>query len=222
MIVEVIATTVEDAIVCELNGADRIELISSIKEGGLTPSYGLIKQVVEQVEIPVHVMVRPHSYSFCYSKQDIKIMLEDIKQIRKLGASGIVVGALTKEHQIDIATVDRLLSEVGELNVTFHRAFDEVLDQEVELTKLFRFSQINRVLTSGGKPNVIEGAAQLQKLVQLTNDKQLTILAGGGVTHKNVDSLIAKTGIKEVHVGSGARFSSQAQNPIDPNLLMQF
>jgi copper homeostasis protein len=54
---EIIATTVEDAKRIEASGANRIELVSALTEGGLTPSYGLIKKVVESVTIPVNVMI---------------------------------------------------------------------------------------------------------------------------------------------------------------------
>ncbi len=65
IILEVIATTVTDAVIAEKSGADRIELVTGMLEGGLTPSYGLIEEVVRSVSIPVQVMVRPHSRSFC-------------------------------------------------------------------------------------------------------------------------------------------------------------
>ncbi|MCY1691654.1 hypothetical protein OVA29_13985 [Exiguobacterium sp. SL14] len=82
---EIIASTVEEAVAREQAGADRIELVSALSEGGLTPSYGLIRQVVSTVEIPVHVLVRPHSKSFVYSKADEETIITDIDLIRELG-----------------------------------------------------------------------------------------------------------------------------------------
>ena len=94
---EIIATSVEDAIVIEKGGADRIELVSALSEGGLTPSYGLVHRVIGAVNIPVNVMIRPHSLSFVYSDEDLLCMLEDIKQAKALGANGVVFGMLDSQ-----------------------------------------------------------------------------------------------------------------------------
>ncbi|STD21438.1 copper homeostasis protein CutC [Enterobacter asburiae] len=41
------------------HGADRIELCAAPKEGGLTPSYGVLKSARQAVTIPVHPIIRP-------------------------------------------------------------------------------------------------------------------------------------------------------------------
>lgn len=41
--IEIIASTLRDAMNIEKGGGDRIELVSALSEGGLTPSIGLIK-----------------------------------------------------------------------------------------------------------------------------------------------------------------------------------
>lgn len=79
MIIEVIADTVEDAIIAEQAGANRIELITGVAEGGLTPSYGIIEAVCKAVSIPVYVMIRPHSRSFSYSNTELNSMVKDIQ-----------------------------------------------------------------------------------------------------------------------------------------------
>nr|WP_249313250.1 copper homeostasis protein CutC [Lederbergia citrea] len=215
--IEIIATSVKDAKVAEENGANRIELITGIAEGGLTPSFGLIKEVVNAVKIPVNVMIRPHSYSFCYSEEDMITMMEDIKVVREIGANGIVIGTLTRDHTIDVDALEKLLSVAGDLDVTFHRAFDEVVDQEAALKTLLQFPQINRVLTSGGQPNVTEATDVIKSLLQITENKPLHILAGSGLKTNNAAGFVKQTGVEEIHFGSGVRFEEQSLKPIDPN-----
>nr|SUY20301.1 copper homeostasis protein [Clostridioides difficile] len=60
---EIIGMSVEDAKIIEDVVADRIELVSALTEGGLTPSFGLIESVVNSVKIPVNVMIRHHAKS---------------------------------------------------------------------------------------------------------------------------------------------------------------
>ncbi|MFK4998702.1 copper homeostasis protein CutC [Bacillus sp. N9] len=216
MKIEIIATTVEEAKIAEANGADRIELITGIAEGGLTPSYGLIKEVVNAVRIPVNVMIRPHSYSFSYNEGDVNTMIEDIQVVRELGANGVVLGTLNDDRTINTDALEKLLAVAGDLDVTFHRAFDEVVDQEAALDVLLRYPQINCILTSGGKPNVTDAAEQIKKLVQLTEGKPLQILAGSGLTAENVDAFVAETGVAEIHFGSAVRVDGKSLKPVDP------
>lgn len=215
MIVEVIATSVEDAKRAEQGGADRLELISGILEGGLTPSWGLIEAVVKAVRIPVNVMVRPHSQSFCYTQDDLFVMREDVRVIRELGAAGIVVGMLTLEKKLDLKALELVLSEADELDVTFHRAFDEVSDQLDAARSLLHYPQIRRILTSGGQASAVDGIASITELRQLTDKTQLNILAGSGLSLSNISVFLQKTRVKEVHFGTGVREEGQALRYVD-------
>ncbi len=216
IILEVIATNVTDAKIAEQSGADRIELITGILEGGLTPSYGLIEEAVRSVSIPVHVMVRPHSHSFCYSQDDMATMRNDIRAIKQLGASGVVIGALTEDNKIDVASLQLLLNEAGSLDITFHRAFDEVTDQIEALEVLSHFPQIRRVLTSGGKKSVVDAVEKIKKLTSLTENTHLSIMAGSGLKISNIRNFLLETGVKEVHFGTGVRTNEQPLQFVDP------
>lgn len=215
MIVEVIATSVEDAKRAERGGADRLELITGILEGGLTPSWGLVEAVVKAVSIPVNVMVRPHSQSFCYTQDDLYVMREDVRVIREIGAAGIVIGMLNEEKQLDLKGLEMLLAEADGLDVTFHRAFDEAADQMEAARALLRYPQVRHILTSGGRKSAIDGAERIAELVRLTEQTQLSILAGSGLSLDNAKELARKTGVSEIHVGTGVREGGQALQYVD-------
>ncbi|MED4570525.1 copper homeostasis protein CutC [Brevibacillus agri] len=215
MLVEVIATSVEDARRAEQGGADRLELISGILEGGLTPSWGLIEAVVKAVSIPVYVMVRPHSQSFCYTADELRVMKEDVRVIRELGAAGVVFGMLTPEKQLDRHGLELLLTEADGLAVTFHRAFDEAADQREAARILLQYPQVRTILTSGGKRTAIEGASCIAELVRMTAQTPLGILAGSGLSEANAPELIRQTGVKAVHFGTAAREDGQALRYVD-------
>ncbi|SFD75026.1 copper homeostasis protein [Paenibacillus catalpae] len=219
MILEVIATCMDDALTAEAHGADRLELITAITEGGLTPGIGLVEQVVRTVRIPVFVMVRPHSRSFVYAEHDIDTMALEIKAIVKAGADGIVLGALTPEGKIDERALERLLPLTGGLQVTFHRAFDELADQHEGLQTLMKYPQITRVLTSAGPRPAVESAKEMARLVTAAGEGKLTILAGSGLTTEGIAGFIQETGVKEVHFGSAVRYGKSNLSPIDPSVL---
>jgi len=219
MILEVIATSVMDAKQAQEHGVDRIELISGIMEGGVTPSYGLIEQVLRAVDIPVNVMLRPHANSYCYSPDDFEVMIRDIRIIRELGASGIVMGMLNSDRQIDFSALERLLSEAGDMAVTFHRAFDELEDLQAGLQRLAAYPSIHRILTSGGKPSVLDAKPEIAELVKTSTSLPIEIIAGSGLRVEKMDEFIKQTGVKEVHMGTGVRINQHALQPIDQNKL---
>ena len=79
MIVEICANSFESAVAAQNAGADRIELCTQLAVGGLTPSPNLIKKVMSELFIPVHVLIRPRKGNFCYSKKELNIMKNDIE-----------------------------------------------------------------------------------------------------------------------------------------------
>ena len=48
----------------EKASADRIELVSALSEGGLTPSIGMVEQCVEAISLPIRVMERLRAIAF--------------------------------------------------------------------------------------------------------------------------------------------------------------
>jgi len=219
MLLEVIATCMEDVLTAAGNGADRIELITAVTEGGLTPGIGLVQQAVAAVDIPVHVMVRPHSRSFVYGPLDIETMTAEMRAIAAAGAAGVVLGALTAEGYIDEQALDALLPHAVGMQVTFHRAFDELADQKAGMRLLMKYPQITRVLTSGGRPSALEAVAQIRQLVQATSGSALRILAGAGLTAEGILSFVEQTGVGEVHFGSAIRMGGNGLSRIDPERL---
>jgi len=57
-LLEVIVTSVEEAVEAQAGGADRLELLAAPEHAGLTPSCSTVENVVRSVSIPVRVMLR--------------------------------------------------------------------------------------------------------------------------------------------------------------------
>lgn len=221
MTLEIIATTLTDAKVAEMYGADRLELSPSMLELGITPSYGLIEKVAEEVTIPFHVIVRPHSHSFIYNEDDVKVMRRDIEIIKLLGASGIVIGPLKEDRTIDEEVLKQLLEVAEDLDVTFHKAFDHVRNQEEALSCLMKYPQIRRIATSGGNQPAPKSISQIKKLIKLTEASSIDIMIAGGLRPENFEAFYQETRPKEVHFGSGVRVEESYMKPIDPKKIEQ-
>ncbi|MEE2771525.1 MAG: copper homeostasis protein CutC, partial [Bacteroidota bacterium] len=207
MTIEICCGNLESAINAEAAGADRIELCAELAVGGITPSYGLIAEVVKQLSIPVFVLIRPRSGDFTYSDTEFEAMKKDIQICQKLGCSGIVSGILLENSEIDIPRTEELIRISKPLAFTFHRAFDWVPDPLQSLLQLEKMG-VNRVLTSGQQPKASQG---LNLLKELKNSAEsITILPGAGITAENA-GLFKNAGFYEIH-STATQFQSQIFN----------
>ncbi len=199
VILEVCIDSVASAAAAKVGGADRLEVCSSLATGGTTPSFGLVKQCVSDLEMSVMMMIRPHDGGFAYDEDHIDTMLMDIEIAKSIGVQGIVFGALTVERNLDRKTCQRLIQAAGSLQTTFHRAFDLVPDPSAVLGELEEIG-VNRVLTSGQESTAIGGARLIRQLTEQATS--LTVLAGGGVNAENARQVVHQTGVKEIHASA--------------------
>ena len=201
MIVEVCANSFQSAINAENSGADRIELCAELAVGGITPSFGLIKKTIENLNIPVHVLIRPRSGDFTYSDDEFEIMKENIRLCRQLGVSGIVSGVLFADSTLDKTRTGELRTTAGDLYFTFHRAFDWVTEPVNTLFELEGLG-VDCVLTSGGKNSAEEALPKLISWKKMTS--KIAIMPGGGIRENNAP-LFKENDFKVIHL-SGVSF----------------
>lgn len=199
VLIEVCIDSVASAVAAERGGAQRVELCSDLLEGGITPSLGVLQAVRATIALPVHVIIRPRGGDFCYSDEEFDIMRRDIEIARQAGANGVVLGILLPSGRIDV-TRTRQLSELARpMSVTFHRAFDMSANLQDSLEDVCQ-TGADRLLTSGGEQDCLQGADAISKLVKSARGR-IHIMAGGGITVRNVAHILQRTGVNEVHVG---------------------
>lgn len=221
MFIEAIVQNADEAIQAQNLGVDRLELVSAINEGGLTPSYGTIKQVLKSVSIPVQIMIRPHSHHFAYNNSDFQIIYEDIQNVLHLGGTGIVFGALNEDKTINEQMLADIIRISSLLDITFHRAFDEVSSQVDAFQVLTKYKQnVKRILTSGGTANCDAGKYQLQELIKLTNEVNgPKILPGAGLSPHNIEAIHQTVHADQYHFGKGIRLEQSFANGFDEQAL---
>lgn len=199
MILEICAATIQSAINAETAGANRIELCSELAVGGLTPSFGMIQEVLKKVSIPVFVLIRPRSGNFTYSEDEFEIIKADILQCKNMGCAGIVSGVLNDDQTIDVIRTKELVELSKPLAFTFHRGFDWVPNPTAALETLIDIG-VQRVLTSGQSSTAEKGIELLTQLHQQANNR-IQILPGGGINENNV-KLFKDKGFTEIHTSA--------------------
>jgi copper homeostasis protein len=197
--IEICVDSAASAIAAERGGADRIELCANLREGGTTPSAGMIEVVRSQVALDIHVMVRPRAGDFCYRPEELQIMRRDIALAKRLGANGVVLGLLESGGNINVPWTKELVELARPLRVTFHRAFDLCRDLPEALEDVV-LTGADRVLTSGGMQSAMEAMPAIENLVELARGR-ICILACGGIRPANAATIVRQTGVTEIHSG---------------------
>lgn len=204
---EIIAFDIESCKVIEQCGGSRIELCANPREGGTTPSLGMIKQARAASSIQLFPIIRPRGGDFLYSTEEIESMITDIEWCKSVGCDGVVIGVLNTNGDVDMEACARLVEAAGTLQVTFHRAFDRVRDPFKSLEDIIALG-CRRILTSGLHPTAMEGASMIGKLIDSAANR-ITIMAGSGVRSDNVQSMAKTTRATAFHSSARIEIGSK-------------
>lgn len=207
---EIACFNLESAVIAQENGADRVELCAEMEVGGTTPDVEITKQVSELLTIDLNVMIRPRGGNFVYSDVEFQQMKNEIIQLKKLRINGFVFGILHEDNSIHTAQNSELVNLAKPFPSTFHRAFDEVKDAFQSLEDVIACG-FQTILTSGQKPNVIEGVNRLTELVAKANNR-IIIMPGGELRSSNIDYIQEKTKATFYH-SSAITDGSETANP---------
>jgi copper homeostasis protein len=195
---EICLESVDSVIASDLGGAQRVELCANLLEGGTTPSAGAIRAARENAKIAINVMIRPRGGDFLYTDAEFASMQHDIRIAKELGADGIVLGLLRPDGTVDVERTRQLVELAKPLPVTFHRAIDVSRDLLEALEDVISAGAA-RVLTSGGQPSVVDGAAMVARMVEVAKNR-IIVMPGCGIRPDNVLSILETTGAREVHI----------------------
>lgn len=196
-VLEICVDSLESASAAQSGGAQRVELCSSLLEGGITPSSGLIGAVRECLSIPVFTIIRPRAGDFTYATQEFAVMKRDIARAKSYGVNGVVLGVLLQDGQVDIERTRELVEQARPLEVTFHRAIDWAPQMEDALEEVIA-AGADRILTSGGAENAMQGANRIANMVARAAGR-IGVMAGGTVRQENIGELARRTNASEFH-----------------------
>ena len=187
-------------------GADRIELCGALSVGGLTPSAGLVAEVVplaRRAGVRVHAMVRPRAGNFAYDDAEVSTAMSEGKALVLTGVDGLVFGGV-RDGSLDDDVLARWVGAVraarADIDLTLHRAVDLLVDPVAAVEPAVALG-FDRILTSGGATRAADGAVVIRAM-RARAAGRIVVMPGSGVRPDNVVSLLAQTGAGEVHASA--------------------
>ena len=180
-------------------GASRLELCENLRDDGLTPSNAFLKKVLKIASIPTHILIRPRAGNFVYNVQEVNTIAAQIEMAKSMGVKGVVIGTLNKDNSLPIKVLKYMVKLAKPLDLTFHRAFDKVIQPKDSLKKIIDLG-FDRILTSGQESTANSGFKLLIELQKIADD-QLVIMPGGGINDQNCN-LFFQAGFKEIHLSA--------------------
>lgn len=205
-LLEVCVDSVQSALAAEAGGATRIELCGNLVIGGTIPSPKLFEEIRKHSQIPIHVLIRPRFGDFCYSAYEYKMIKEEVKMFRELGAEGVVIGILKPDGTLNMEEMHGLMEAAGGMSVTLHRAFDMSVDCFQTMEQAISLG-IHTILTSGQK-NTCRLGSSLLKDLQERSKGRISIMAGGGVDANEIGYLYEVSGITAYHMSGKVNLDS--------------
>ena len=215
-LLEVIALHAADAERAEAGGADRIELLGTMDDDGLSPEPRAVEKVRRATSIQIRPMVRLRA-GFGTDGGEATRLKGLIAGYLDAGADGVVLGCLNGLNRIDTEVVNELVGD-GAFPWTFHRAIDHCLDPERAWADLRTLPRLDQVLTAGSARGVEHGLDDLVRRARADADVARLIMAGGGLTPEHVPWLV-RAGVRAFHIGSPARPGRSFKAYVDSELV---
>lgn len=201
--IEIAIDDAEGALIAEQSGAQRVEVCSDLSVGGLTPSIGMVKEILQTTQsIDLVIMIRPRAGNFHYSQSELATMAADIKAFNEMDFGGrkvsFIYGVLKSDNSIDVAAIKELMESNKSGRNSFHMAFDSTPDLTESLVTLIELG-FTRILTSGGAKSAYAGREKLREL-HLKASGKIEIVAGGSIRSYNALKVVKATGLSQIHL----------------------
>ncbi len=216
-LLEVIALHGPDAERAEAGGADRIELVGTMADDGLSPEPALVGQVRRATSLPIRVMLRLRA-GFGTDGGEVTRLQGLLSSYRSVGADGVVLGFLNGHTEVDAAVVLEIIGSDPDFGWTFHRAVDSCFSTDKAWRTLRQLPGLDQVLTAGSARGVTEGLDELVARARADEFARSVIMAGGGLLPEHVPWL-ARAGVRSFHIGSSARPLGSWKAYVDADLV---
>ena len=196
--IEACVESLEQAELAVTNGADQIELCSSLHLDGLSPSMKLVERCLASLPVLVKVMLRPLPGDFKLSETIFHKIHQEVRQLKNQGVKEVVFGFLNDKQVLDIEAIKRVADLVYPMDITIHKAIDRSLEPLKDIERLKSIRGIKSILSSGSAPTALLGASRLTEMQAIASN-EIQIIGAGKITSTNLNQIHEALGLSCYH-----------------------
>ena len=191
--IECCVESYDEARLAEKKGADQIEVCSDLRNDGLTPNLQLVEKIINNISIPIKVMIRPRIGNFYYSNSEMLTIRDQITNFKSIGIDHIVFGVLDKNNIVNMDHVKKISDWSAPIKITFHKAIDASIEFFGDIEALVKSKRIDSLLTSGRSRTAETGSNIIKKVIN-NYGKEIKVISAGKITNKNLNAIHKKIG----------------------------
>lgn len=205
-----------DAGPAERGGADRLELVGSLDDGGMAPEPRLVAEVRRRTSLELRPMLRLRE-GFGTDGGEVSRLKGLAAAYLSAGADGLTVGFINRIGDVDRDVIVEVLAETG-CPWTFHRGFDTALDTDRAWEDVRHLPKLDTVRTAGSARTVEHGLDDLVRRAKQDPALAALMMAAGELQPDQVPWL-ARAGITKFHVSQQVRPGGSWKAYVDEPLV---
>lgn len=205
-----------DAGPAETGGADRLEVVGALDDGGMSPEPRVVAEIRRRTTLPLRPMVRLREGYGTDGGEAVRLRGLAAAYL-DAGADGLTLGFVNGLGQVDVGVVAAILDETT-CPWTFHRAVDSCFDTDRSWATLLTLPRLDAVRTAGSARDLEHGLDDLVRRARANPQVARLVMADGDLRPEHVPWL-ARAGVRQFHVENQVRPRGSLKAYVDEALV---
>jgi len=213
---EVIVSSVEDALAAYHGGASRMAVEVHLNQGGLTPPLHLVEETLDKVPLTARVMLRldvEFQLDFALrSRKQLDELKSQARALSRLKIDGLLTG-YSRNGALDLQTLREIIGAAPATHYTIHNVIEFARDPLAALRSLHGFPQVDRAMVTCGRGSLAERMRRIPAYEAALGPNRRIVLGGLGLDM--LSTLRRHTNIRTFHLGTAVRTPQTASGKVD-------
>ena len=212
LLLEIIVQSEADARAAADGGADRLEVVRAIREGGLTPPAALVRAIARATALPLRVIVRENA-GYATDERELPLLRRAAAEFAAAGVDGIVIGFAARGGAGD----RRLSRACSKRPPAFARpSTGPSMRLPIRLRAIDALTGhcADRSDSDGWGQRTAANRCERLRAYAARAAGRLTVIAGSGVDDEALGVFAQSGCVREVHVGRAARDGGDPEGPV--------
>lgn len=205
-----------DAAPAEAGGADRLEVVGALDDGGLSPEPRVVAEIRRRTSVHLRPVVRLRA-GYSTDGGEVVRLRGLVSAYLDAGADGVTLGFLNGHGDVDVAVLDAVLADAT-CAWSFSRAIDACLDADRAWATLLGLARLDGVRTGGSARGMDVGLDDVVARAK-ADPRVARLVCADGDVHPDHVPWLARAGVRQYHVGEQVRPGGSLKAYVDEALV---